>query len=124
MLASPHAFYGPGSDALSLTMEYAKDYDPTWEPPTTTTTTPSSLLQTFTNGSEVPKGGGMLTKIQVCQLDGRGNGRSDCDAADSSKVPLVLIFISQFIMGIGVLLFFTLGGELPNQIQRFPSSVC
>lgn len=114
VLASPHALYGPGSDALSVTEEYVRDYDPSWEPPTTTTTPFPALLPQFgvnESGAGAAAGGWAKGRVTLCKVGGSVSKRGDCEAADVSVVPLVLIFISQFIMGIGVLLFFSLGGK-------------
>jgi hypothetical protein len=48
-------------------------------------------------------------KVTLCQRLGPRQGDS-CDGQDMSIAPLILIFMSQFVAGIGVLLFFTLGG--------------
>jgi organic anion transporter 5A len=97
VLASPHAFYGPGNDALSLTQEYAAMFD------TDLPSTAATLSNMTSKGS--------LGKTQICRLGGINKGARDCDSSDTSLIPLVLIFASQFFMGIGVLLFFSLGGN-------------
>jgi len=57
-------------------------------------------------------------KVSVCVRSGTSKGET-CDSEDMSIVPLVLIFCSQFVAGIGVLLFFTLGGPyLDDNTQR------
>jgi hypothetical protein len=62
-------------------------------------------------------------RIQLCQReDAFRGGPTDCETSDTSIVPLILIFISQFVSGIGVLLFFTLGGPyLDDNMEKTKS---
>ena len=60
-------------------------------------------------------------RVQLCQRssDFKGN---ECATGEMSVVPLVLIFLSQFVAGIGVLLFFSLGGPyLDDNIKKTQS---
>jgi len=79
-LALPHFIYGPGKDALALTKEY--------------------LDQTLLN----------ITKdLATCP---RTDQPEQCDAETMlsvSLLPRLLVFISQFILGIGTTLYYGLG---------------
>jgi hypothetical protein len=46
------------------------------------------------------------SKVTLCEAS---NLKSDCQN-EPNLAPLILIFLSQFVAGIGVVLFFTLGG--------------
>jgi len=60
-------------------------------------------------------------RVQLCKRDSTNLG-NDCAKGDTSIVPLVLIFLSQFVAGIGVLLFFSLGGPyLDDNIKKTQS---
>jgi len=118
LLASPHAFYGSGKDALALTQEYAwlngadpeilsmahnapkagQVYDEldSFTPPETTTVLNFNTIRT-------------RGQVTLCRREDAPTHDS-CDDQDTNLVPLVLLFISQFVSGIGILLFFTLGG--------------
>ncbi|XP_046422580.1 solute carrier organic anion transporter family member 74D [Neodiprion fabricii] len=83
VLALPHFIYGPGKDALALTKEYLDH----------------KVLNTSSNPTEV----------FVCS---RTTGTEICDEdslLDVSLLPRVLIFLSQFILGIGTTLYYGLG---------------
>lgn len=83
VLALPHFIYGPGKDALALTQEY--------------------LDQTLLNSTSNSK------DMFVCQ---RTPGPDNCDEdslSDISLVPRLLVFVSQFIVGIGSTLYYGLG---------------
>ncbi|XP_024880200.1 solute carrier organic anion transporter family member 4C1 [Temnothorax curvispinosus] len=83
ILALPHFIYGPGKDALALTKEY--------------------LDQTLLNMTTVPE------NFAICP---RTNQPELCDAETKlsvSYLPLLLIFISQFVLGIGTTLYYGLG---------------
>lgn len=86
VLASPHFIYGPGREALSLTQEYAN--------------------QSFANTTL-----GMTTKRDQVLCSAKTN-LEKCDemsAADKGIVPRLLVFFSQFILGIGTTLYYGLG---------------
>lgn len=83
VLALPHFLYGPGRDALALTKEY--------------------LDQTLLNATTVPK------DLAICP---RTNQPEQCDEEammDVSILPRLLVFLSQFILGIGTTLYYGLG---------------
>jgi len=83
VLSLPHFIYGPGKDALALTKEY--------------------LDQTLLNMTTVPN------DLAICP---RTDQPELCDAEAMSSVsylPRLLVFISQFILGIGTTLYYGLG---------------
>lgn len=83
VLALPHFMYGPGKDALALTKEY--------------------LDHTLLNTTTVPH------DLAICP---RTDKPAYCDAEtmlSGSLLPRLLIFISQFILGIGTTLYYGLG---------------
>ncbi|CAB0005693.1 unnamed protein product [Nesidiocoris tenuis] len=83
--ALPHFLYGPGDDALSLTMEYGGstiDHNATQD-----------ALEKFHSSS--------LCKAKIESDDG--------PEAEGSSAPAIILFISQVISGIGGSLYFTLG---------------
>lgn len=83
VLALPHFIYGPGKDALALTKEY--------------------LDQTLLNKTTVP------SDLTICL---RADQPEQCDAETMlsvSLLPRLLVFISQFILGIGTTLYYGLG---------------
>lgn len=84
VVALPHLIYGPGTDALSLTKEF---------------------------GLQI-KNIGNTTRSQdhLCQLEGKNENCQEQElTGDFSIVPLILLFLSQFILGIGNTLYFSLG---------------
>lgn len=107
VLASPQVFYGSGPDALSLTEEYSdlngvtsqlslgKELE--WN----STQGKSSVRETSTGWTQA--------KVSLCQRSDAPSSEN-CADQDTDLAPLALLFLSQFISGIGVLLFFTLGG--------------
>lgn len=83
VLALPHFIFGPGRDAMDLTKEY--------------------LDQTLLNATTVPR------DIAICP---RTNEPEHCDdeaLLDVSLLPRLLVFLSQFILGIGTTLYYGLG---------------
>ncbi|XP_011639834.1 solute carrier organic anion transporter family member 4C1 [Pogonomyrmex barbatus] len=83
VLALPHFIYGPGKDALALTKEY--------------------LDQTLLNMTTVPKDLAICSRTDQPEL---------CDTETMlsiSYLPRLLVFISQFILGIGTTLYYGLG---------------
>lgn len=83
VLALPHFIFGPGRDALALTKEY--------------------LDQTLLNATTLPR------DIAICP---RTNEPEHCDdeaLLDVSLLPRLLVFLSQFILGIGTTLYYGLG---------------
>ncbi|XP_037811901.1 solute carrier organic anion transporter family member 74D [Lucilia sericata] len=88
ILALPHFIYGAGQDALELTKEY---YENTGGDNVTTTI---SLVNTTIKNSQ--------------QLCGALKLNQECESL-LSVVPLILIFLSQFVLGVGNTLYYSLG---------------
>ncbi|KAL0126170.1 hypothetical protein PUN28_004945 [Cardiocondyla obscurior] len=83
VLALPHFIYGPGKDALALTKEYLDH----------------TLLNVTTASSD----------LAICPRTDEPE-LCDADAKQSiSYLPRLLVFISQFILGIGTTLYYGLG---------------
>lgn len=81
ILALPHLVYGAGHDALQLTQEYGA----------------------MVNSTISMKGSAQ----ELCLLVENGE---DCSVDNTfAKMPLALIFISQFVLGIGTTLYYSLG---------------
>nr|CAD7444209.1 unnamed protein product [Timema bartmani] len=87
ILALPHLVYGPGKDAIALTEEF---------------------LDTTVLNSSIPKTNdrallcsGNKTALAYCE--------EDISSGEHSLMPLILIFFSQFVLGIGTTLFHSLG---------------
>ncbi|CAG7725964.1 unnamed protein product [Allacma fusca] len=105
LLASPHLFYGAGEDALSLTEEYSHILE-----------VPDKNFASHM--TKAPVDGAKKSKVQLC-MKTRIREKDDCDKGDASIIPLVFIFVSQFVAGIGVLLFFSLGGPyLDDNVEK------
>lgn len=82
----PHALYGAGEDALKYTKEY---------------------------GTELELNGTDLMVLQkrhhgLCVIDEDGM-QEDCVRSEPYVTPLLLIFLSQFVLGIGNSLYYSLG---------------
>uniref|UniRef100_A0A1B0GL27 Solute carrier organic anion transporter family member n=1 Tax=Lutzomyia longipalpis TaxID=7200 RepID=A0A1B0GL27_LUTLO len=88
ILALPHFIYGAGDDALRLTKEFQDKFE-------------NNIL--FANSSNLMGDGSQ----RLCSMTDT-NKSHDCDEL-FSVVPLVLIFLSQFILGIGNTLYYSLG---------------
>ncbi|CAO1338045.1 unnamed protein product [Diamesa tonsa] len=89
ILALPHFIYGAGEDALKLTKEYidsTKDLSVIIDN--------STVLQFFRQNN------------QLCLAQ---EAKQDCNQDIESIVPLVLIFLSQFVLGVGNTLYYALG---------------
>lgn len=82
ILVTPHLVYGPGNDALALTMEYLDLHKYNM----TTASRDDSMA--------------------VCSSEGYNK---ECGGEELSTMPLVLIFLSQFVVGIGSTLYYALG---------------
>ncbi|CAL8072089.1 unnamed protein product [Orchesella dallaii] len=110
VLASPHLFYGSGEDALALTEEYGYLYDKTFyqEMNNNNDLGTSTINPPFISNKI---GSARKGRVSVCKPGGNKQ-EGVCDSSESieSITPLIIIFLSQFVAGIGVLLFFTLGG--------------
>lgn len=86
VLALPHFIYGPGKDALALTQEYL-DQTP-W------------LLNITTVSNDGPKICSSIDQPEQCDAE---------TMLSNSLLPRLLVFISQFILGIGTTLYYGLG---------------
>lgn len=84
LTALPHFLYGPGSDALSLTFEH----------------------KTNENSSTITLLSQQHRKILCHQ---RNKTTSECEIEDSNYSLTLILFIAQFISGIGGSLYYTLG---------------
>lgn len=87
ILATPHLIYGPGDEALHLTEEYLHRND--------------GAVGTMLNVTA----GHMKSANKLCTDQPEPE---ECNEP-FSYVPLVLIFVSQFVLGIGTTLYYTLG---------------
>ncbi|XP_033149776.1 solute carrier organic anion transporter family member 74D [Drosophila busckii] len=86
ILILPHFIYGAGDEVLQLTKEYQ-----------------SNVANSTLVGSLTPAN---VSKPE--QLCGVGKPNNNCDSL-FTYVPLVLIFISQFVLGVGNTLYYSLG---------------
>ena len=89
VLALLHGIYGPGQDSLALTKEY--------------------LNKTHHVAQETPKN---TRDFSICSKRTVQSFEEDCDEAvlvDTSIVPRLIIFSSQFLLGIGTTLYYVLG---------------
>uniref|UniRef100_A0A1I8PZI4 Solute carrier organic anion transporter family member n=2 Tax=Stomoxys calcitrans TaxID=35570 RepID=A0A1I8PZI4_STOCA len=84
MTVAPHFIYGPGDDALSLTKEYGAISD-----------TDISMQDLEEQRQKI-----------LCRDDGTG---VECEKSEGSLPPQVLLFVAQFIAGVGGSLYYTLG---------------
>ncbi|XP_011500421.1 PREDICTED: solute carrier organic anion transporter family member 5A1 [Ceratosolen solmsi marchali] len=85
VLALPHVIYGPGQDALALTKEHLN----------------SSLLADDLAGRK--------SNLPTCSNDSRPESCDVDGLTDTSVAPRLLVFFSQFILGIGTTLYYGLG---------------
>ncbi|XP_035775439.1 solute carrier organic anion transporter family member 74D-like [Anopheles albimanus] len=89
ILALPHFIYGPGEDALRLTKEYMRDR-----------AEDEANIRLHQNVTMLVK-----SSNRLCMAES-----SEKECLDTiSIVPLVLIFMSQFVLGIGNTLYYSLG---------------
>lgn len=84
MTTSPHFLYGPGEDALALTKEFGAIPDE------------NATLEAIEE---------QRSKI-LCRTTGGG---AECEMGEGNFAPQVLLFVAQFISGIGGSLYYTLG---------------
>ncbi|XP_005176679.1 solute carrier organic anion transporter family member 74D [Musca domestica] len=84
LTVTPHFIYGPGEDALSLTKEYGGVSD---------------INISMQDLEEQRK------KI-LCRNDGTG---VECEVREGSLLPQILLFIAQFVAGVGGSLYYSLG---------------
>ncbi|KAL1123272.1 hypothetical protein AAG570_002358 [Ranatra chinensis] len=90
LLALPHFIYGPGQAALSIIKENTSDYGTT-----------NNLSTSYKRNL------GLCTRNEE-EEDGCGDG--DVGVEDEATlVAPILVFVSQFILGVGSSLYFTLG---------------
>lgn len=82
----PHIIYGPGEDALFLTLEHGGVFD--------SNTTQAVLDET--------------KKKMLCNVNDTSSS-VECDEFDGNYAPQLILFISQLISGFGQPLFYTLG---------------
>ncbi|KAH8338694.1 hypothetical protein KR074_003486 [Drosophila pseudoananassae] len=88
ILVLPHFIYGAGHEVLQFTKEYQEGL----------------LNGNSTTGLPVLN----VSSAQSEQLCGAGKKEEDCDDL-FSIVPLVLIFLSQFVLGVGNTMYYSLG---------------
>ncbi|XP_054267438.1 solute carrier organic anion transporter family member 74D-like [Macrosteles quadrilineatus] len=94
MNALPHFLYGPGLDALSLTVEYGGHYD-----------------DGNTTAAVIEK---QNRKI-LCQTA----GSAGCDVAEANLAPQIILFTAQLVSGVGGSLYYTLGvSYMDDNIKR------
>nr|CAD7261265.1 unnamed protein product [Timema shepardi] len=97
IFAVPHMIYGPGREALALTEEYLD---------------PTVLNSTATVKSEEP-----LLCVANQTMD--ATCEQDISSGDQSNVPLFLIFLSQFVLGIGTTMCHALGNTyLDDHVKK------
>lgn len=82
LTALPHLLYGPGEDSLKLTMEFGADL-------TLNGTKEAIEIENAKN---------------LCKVKGDG-----CQSSEGNFSPQVILFVAQFISGIGGSLYYTLG---------------
>lgn len=83
LTAAPHFLYGPGEDALALTMEFGAIPD-------------ENATMEIMNEQR---------SKTLCRL----RGDAECVAGEGNFAPQVVLFLAQFISGIGGSLYYTLG---------------
>ncbi|XP_017464094.1 PREDICTED: solute carrier organic anion transporter family member 4C1 isoform X2 [Rhagoletis zephyria] len=93
ILALPHFIYGAGDDALHLTVEYLQEQSLHNLENVTSTLTLINSSMSIQNSQE---------------LCGLTKSSQECESL-LSIVPLILIFLSQFVLGIGNTLYYSLG---------------
>lgn len=93
ILALPHFIYGAGDDALHLTVEYLQEHS-------------STLVENVTSAFSLVNSSTSIHNSQ--ELCGLTKSSQECESL-LSIVPLILIFLSQFVLGIGNTLYYSLG---------------
>ncbi|XP_039498000.1 solute carrier organic anion transporter family member 74D [Drosophila santomea] len=88
ILVLPHFIYGAGHEVLQYTKEYQ-----------------DSLLNGTSGSNHTFQNNSSVKSERVC---GAGKTEDDCDDL-FSYVPLVLIFVSQFVLGVGNTMYYSLG---------------
>ncbi|EDW72267.1 uncharacterized protein Dwil_GK20832 [Drosophila willistoni] len=84
LTTTPHFLYGPGDDALALTSEFGALPDEN--------ATKEAIEEQRSK--------------TLCRLNGRG---AECEGNDGNFAPQLILFVAQFISGIGGSLYYTLG---------------
>lgn len=85
VLALPHALYGAGDEALKYTKEYG--------------------ITLALNETELQ----LLKQRNYALCMSRSNVNETCEKSEPYITPLILIFVSQFVLGIGNSLYYSLG---------------
>ncbi|KAJ9574436.1 hypothetical protein L9F63_025920, partial [Diploptera punctata] len=85
ILMMPHIVYGPGQNALALTKEYLDTH-----------------IYNMTNNTAV-------NALATCRSERMDPKCEDNELGEYSMMPLILIFLSQFVLGIGSTMYFALG---------------
>ncbi|XP_059225479.1 solute carrier organic anion transporter family member 74D [Stomoxys calcitrans] len=83
LTAAPHFLYGPGEDALALTMEFGATPDE------------NATMEAIKE----------QRSKTLCRL----SGATECEMGEGNFAPQVVLFTAQFISGIGGSLYYTLG---------------
>lgn len=92
ILAVPHLLYGPGTTALSLTVEYL------------------NTSVTAVAAADVSHQDTYKEKTSLCSAtDQRGSDCGSEDVGEFTYVPALVVFLSQFVLGIGTTLYYALG---------------
>ncbi|KAL5285653.1 hypothetical protein ACFFRR_007383 [Megaselia abdita] len=86
MTSIPHFLYGPGDDSLALTEEHG------------------GFLNNFTTADLILK----EKQKDLCHIGGESQ---QCEKREGNLSPQIILFIAQFISGIGGSLYFTLGSS-------------
>lgn len=95
----PHFLYGPGEDALLLTKEYGENI-------------PNFMNSTALFTSTIYK-----ERKFLCLT--KENSTNHCEESSGNFAPQVLLFMAQFVSGIGGSLYYTLGvSYMDDNIQR------
>lgn len=97
--AVPHLLYGPGEAALLLTTEHGASYDE------------DQIKEVF--------------EAQKAKTLCRGNGTrgAECEVEEGNMAPQVVLFVAQFISGIGSSLYYTLGvSYMDDNIKKIENS--
>ncbi|XP_071441837.1 solute carrier organic anion transporter family member 74D [Hetaerina americana] len=103
ILALPHIVYGPGKDALLLTKEHAL-------PESLAVAGNASLPHRQHAVELVGESLALCSRDPVVEGAAPPDDEGRCEAGgDLSAMPLALVFLSQFILGIGTTLYYALG---------------
>jgi len=97
ILALPHAIYGPGSAALALTTQFNSDSNNTYVQNSIMSLTSPKCGTEFSQRA--------LELEEACTTEDENNTMD----GNYSLVPILLVFLSQFVLGIGTTLYWALG---------------